>query len=91
MKTFLTILTIILFYSCGPSAEKLQALKTQAKYHVGDEVYIKPDSTKAVILKADFHRINGCGCGSDTSDFEIQYDVRTSKVSSERISEKLIY
>ena len=45
MRKLLVVLVAVLLYSCGEVNRK----QTPPKYKQGDVVYLKPDSTKAVI------------------------------------------
>ncbi len=91
MKHLLTIITtLIILSACGPDINDINRVKKYCPRHIGDEVFIKPDSTKGVIsgIRPVFN--NQYLFGGDDTTYIFKYDVRTSK-GNEQINEKLIY
>lgn len=88
MKKLLFI-PITLLVACVPPKEQYDRVKTYALHQVGTEVYIKPDSTKGVIIDVEPKFNNSCGCGGDTT-YTFKYTVRT-KNGQEEIIQELIY
>ena len=95
MKKIL-ILTIGLFaVACGPSKEEMEAkekliIESSNKHKIGDIVYIKPDSSKAVIVNFDIDFEN-CYCEKDNDKYKLKYEVRDIKGNTLFISQELIY
>ena len=89
MKNLLVLLVLILAVSCSSKNDSEQLYTTDKpkgvvvtpKYEIGDVVYLKPDSTKVVIIMV--HTIK------TTPEYVVKKDVMY--YDSERISEKFIY
>lgn len=89
MKKLLLLSLISLFVACDPAPLTIKRVKAYAPHKVGAEVYIKPDSTKAVVCEIHPHFANMCGCGDDTT-YTFYYTIRT-KTGREIIKSELIY
>lgn len=89
MKKILVLLALILTVSCSSKNDSKQlytidepsGVKVIPKYEVGDVVYLKPDSTKVVIITVYIIKT--------TPEYLVKKDVMY--YDSERISERLIY
>lgn len=96
MKNILILLSLFLF-ACGPSREELESQERARvaalaqKYHEGEIVYLKPDSSKAVIINAIVSFKDECSCGPETNKAFMKYEVRDNHGNVNIVPESLIY